>query len=100
MPVRRICSALLILLIGVLTIFSAIGIGEASGSLIHTAAGGGPNNIPAPAAKITSSSCIAVDPHGNIYISANNQNRIFRVNVSGNLTVLAGTGTPGLGGDG
>src|ERR1700690_465114 len=100
MPVRRICSALLILLISVLTIFSMIGIGEASGNLIHTAAGGGPNNIPAISANISSSSGVAVDPHGNIYISANIQNRVFRVNVSGNLTVLAGTGTPGWGGDG
>jgi sugar lactone lactonase YvrE len=69
------------------------------GSTISTVAGGGPNNIPALAAGV-SPSAVAIDSSGNLFIASQNQNRIFKVGTSGQLTVIAGDGNSGFSGDG
>jgi hypothetical protein len=68
--------------------------------VITTAVGGGPNDIPAVDANLYNPTAVAVDSSGNYYIAAYNQNRVFKVNSTGTLTVFAGLGFPGFSGDG
>ncbi len=58
------------------------------------------DNGPATAAALDSPGCVAVDAAGNIYISDQLNNCIRKVNTSGIITTIAGTGTPGFNGDG
>jgi streptogramin lyase len=67
---------------------------------IQTVAGGGPNNLPALEANLANPRATAVDSSGNTYIAAQGQNRVFKVDPSGTLTVVAGNGAPGYSGDG
>jgi len=70
-------------------------------NVISTAIGGGPNNIPALDADINGPESVAFDSAGNYYFSASfTSNRVFKVNASGTLTVVAGNGLPGYSGDG
>jgi len=69
-------------------------------NVISTLIGGGPNNIPAVSSDINGPVAVAFDNAGNYYIAAFNQNRVFKVNSSGALTVLAGSGAAGYAGDG
>ena len=66
--------------------------------VITTAIGGGPNNIPALQSDINGPYGITFDGLGNYYITA--ANRVYKVNASGILTVVAGTGVAGYTGDG
>src|ERR1700730_8442961 len=68
--------------------------------VMSTAIGGGPNDIPAVDSNLYNPIGVTTDSTGNYYIAAYNQNRIFKVNTSGTLTVIAGTGAPGFSGDG
>src|SRR5450631_1998180 len=68
--------------------------------MITTAIGGGPNGIPAIDANLYNPYGVAVDAAGNAYIAAYNQNRVFKVNPAGTITVLAGSGAQGYTGDG
>src|SRR5580658_6999465 len=68
--------------------------------IITTAIGGGPNDIPAVQADINDPVAVSVDPAGNYYIAPYNQSRVFKVNTSGILTVVAGLGVSGYAGDG
>jgi hypothetical protein len=68
--------------------------------VITTLMGGGPNGIPALQSDIYDPKAISVDASGNYYFSAYGQNRTFKVNTSGTLTVVAGLGVAGYGGDG
>ena len=43
---------------------------------------------------------VAVDKSGNVYIAEHYSQRIRRVNATGTITTIAGTGEPGYGGDG
>ena len=43
---------------------------------------------------------VAVDRSGNIYVTDANLHQIVRIDLAGHTAVLAGTGTPGFGGDG
>ncbi len=43
---------------------------------------------------------LAFDSHGNLYIADKNDNRIRMVDTAGNITTVAGNGTPGNTGDG
>lgn len=70
----------------------------ASAQVIDTFAGGGPNNIPATAANLAFPGRVAVDSGGNVYVTA--AARVFKVDSSGTLTVVAGTGIFGFSGDG
>jgi len=57
--------------------------------VISTVIGGGPSDMPAADANISNPSAVAFDSAGNYYIAAPNQNRVFKVNSTGLLTVLA-----------
>jgi hypothetical protein len=72
------------------------------GHLITTAAGGGPS-LPVPATKVSFQcpAATASDAAGNLFIADNCENMVFRVDVASNrLTVVAGNGASGYGGDG
>ena len=49
-------------------------------------------------AKITSPTSVSFDSHGNLYV--NSQTRIRKVDTSGIITTVAGTGVQGFSGDG
>jgi len=72
--------------------------------IINTYAGGGPNNVPATSAPAPFAVNTAVDSAGNFYyVTGHNGytitgNRVYEVNTSGTLTVVAGTGFSGYGG--
>jgi hypothetical protein len=66
--------------------------------IIQTVAGGGPNNIPALQTGSSYPWGVALDSHSNLFVSSGV--RVFRVNPSGLLTVYAGSGFNGFGGDG
>ncbi|MCY4588591.1 MAG: SBBP repeat-containing protein, partial [Bryobacterales bacterium] len=55
---------------------------------------------PATAAGLTYPGGVAADGLGNIYIAGSSNNRIRRVDPSGTITTIAGTGERGFGGDG
>ena len=68
--------------------------------VISTAIGGGPSDMPAVDANLSNPTAAVFDAAGNYYISASNQNRVFKVDTTGLLTVFAGNGLPGYSGDG
>jgi hypothetical protein len=68
--------------------------------VITTVAGGGPNGIPGVNANLNHPYTVAVDTLGNVYFVAYSQNRVFKLSTAGILTVVAGTGDAGYGGDG
>ena len=61
--------------------------------------GFGPDNEPATTSSINGPQGIAVDNQGNIYIGDTNNHRIRKVNTSGIISTIAGTGTAGFGPD-
>ena len=70
---------------------------------ISRVAGGGSvlgDNGPATAAELIAPHGMAVDASGNIYIADTLNQRIRKVDASGNISTVAGTGTPGYNGDG
>lgn len=69
-------------------------------NIIFTAAGGGPNQNPALLSNLIFPADTAVDSAGNLYIAASSQFRVFRVDASGELSVVAGNGSEGYSGDG
>ena len=54
----------------------------------------------ATSAQLNSPWDVAVDGSGNLYIADRNNNRIRKVDSSGNISTVAGTGTAGFSGDG
>ncbi len=74
---------------GVITTFAGIGSPGYSGD-------GGP----ASTAQLSYPYAVASDFSGNVYISDYNNSRIRKVNTSGIITTIAGTGVPGYSGDG
>ena len=58
------------------------------------------DNGPAVAARMNYPLDVAADRAGNLFIADTDNNRIRRVDASGTITTLAGTGEWGLGGDG
>jgi len=83
---------------GVFALLFAAGV---EAQIITTIAGGGPNNIPALNAGVFLAYAVAVDAAGNVFITSFNpelqnnqqQHRVFKVDTSGLLTVVAGDGT-------
>jgi uncharacterized protein (TIGR03437 family) len=67
---------------------------------VSTIAGGVPPATPAPATStsIATPQRTAVDSSGNVYFTS--LNCVFKVDTSGNLTLIAGTSRPGYSGDG
>ncbi len=73
--------------------------------VISTVAGTGTSSFggdggQATAAQFSFPLDIAVDGAGNLYIADNQNHRIRRVDASGNISTVAGTGTSGFSGDG
>jgi len=73
--------------------------------IISTVAGDGVQGYsgdggPATAAALNNPINLAVDAAGNLYIGDANNNRIRKVNSSGIISTVAGTGAPGYSGDG
>ncbi|HVW85463.1 MAG TPA: BACON domain-containing carbohydrate-binding protein, partial [Bryobacteraceae bacterium] len=79
---------------------------DAATGLITTVAGTGSvgsngDDGPALAAQLNDPRAVALDRAGNLFIADTLNNRIRKVDVStGLITAVAGTGTPGYGGDG
>ena len=90
--VRILCIALLIALFSPQSTY-----GQSS---ITTVAGGGPNNLLATHASLGYAGGLALDGAGNMYVADSYSSQIFKIDVSGNLTVVAGNGTMGYSGDG
>ena len=84
--------------LAVATGLACIGVAEAQ--VIDTVAGGGPDNVPALSANLAQPVSVAVDGSGNLFLAARELHRVFKVDGSGQLTVVAGSGTPGFSGDG
>jgi len=72
----------------------------AQAQTITTLAGGGPNDLPVTASSLGTPWSVVQDGKGNTYISDNLSNRIFKVDASGTLTVLAGNIFSNYRGDG
>ena len=77
---------------------------DASGN-ISTVAGAGTGGFsgdggPATAAELDNPQSVALDGAGNLYIADTNNHRIRKVDPSGTISTIAGTGTGGFGGDG
>ncbi|RZK21790.1 MAG: hypothetical protein EOO43_10400, partial [Flavobacterium sp.] len=71
--------------------------------VISTIAGGGASlgdGGQATSAQLNLPTGVAVDRAGNVYIADRNNNRIRKVNTSGIISTIAGTGTAGTTGDG
>jgi hypothetical protein len=66
---------------------------------ISTVAGGGPNNVPALSASVGLPVGVAQDSNLNLYIADKNGNNVYMVSSSGQITIFAGTGSPGYSGD-
>jgi len=76
---------------------------EVSGGRITTVAGTGTlgysgDNGPATSARLNGPQAVAVDYAGNLYIADTENSRIRKVS-NGVITTVAGSGTPGFGGD-
>jgi len=54
---------------------------------------------PATSAALTAPFALAMDSSGNIYFAENGDSRIRKVDSKGNISTIAGTGTPGFSGD-
>ena len=67
---------------------------------IHTYAGGGPDDIPALSANIPVPTAVATDAAGNIFIATPGGDRVFVVDTTGKIRVVAGSGVEAFNGDG
>lgn len=89
--------------IGLLVILPLAAQYAAAQDILSTYAGGGPNNIPAVQANLQYPVNTAVDSSGNFYVvvgSTDAASRVFKVNSTGTITVVAGNGYSGDLGDG
>jgi NHL repeat len=68
--------------------------------VIQTVAGGGPNQLPGLSASLNFPSAVAVDKSGNVYVAVENDMRVYKIDTTGKLAVLAGNGVFGSTGDG
>ena len=71
----------------------------AQGGIITTIVGGGPNGATALSVDLGQPGSVTIDPVGNIILSANAKNQVFKIDTMGNFSVLAGTGVAGFSGD-
>ncbi len=79
---------------------------DAATGVVSTVAGSGDMNFsgdggPVVGAVVGMATAVATDRNGNVYIADADENRVRKVDAtSGIITTIAGTGTPGLSGDG
>ncbi len=66
---------------------------------ITTVAGGGPSSVPLSAA-IYNPDAVFKDASGNLYIAATGADAVYKIDSTGKLTTIAGTGTAGFSGEG
>ncbi len=84
----------------VLLVVAFAAIASAQNYTIQTFAGGGvPQNIAAVSASLGSVTGIATDSVGNVYIALPTYSAVVKMDVTGNLTLVAGNGKPGFSGD-
>ena len=90
-PVGKLCGILLL---------AGSSLALAQQYTMTTAAGGAPPPTPVSAmsTSIGQPGRVTVDSKGNIYFSSNNS--VFKIDGSGNLTLVAGNSRPGFSGDG
>src|SRR6266446_5054996 len=69
-------------------------------STITTVAGGGPNGLPALSASLNYPAGVARDSSGNLYVSVQQDCRVYKIDSTGQLTVFAGNAVCGYTGDG
>ena len=62
--------------------------------------GFGGDGGPAASAQLDNPSGLAFDSAGNLFVADSNNERIRRIDRRGNISTVAGTGTPGFSGDG
>ena len=67
---------------------------------ITTIVGGPPNHVPATQAPINTPVAVARDYAGNLYTADFSRNVVYKIDPSGQLTIVAGNGTSGFSGDG
>jgi ribosomal protein L24E len=81
---------------GVITTFAGSGPVDSNGALQNGATPTGANGDggPATAAVFNQPHGVAVDSHGNVYIADSNNQRIRKVDGTGTITTIAGTGNP------
>lgn len=73
--------------------------------VIHSLAGGTVRSYsgdggPALLAGFVGPTGIALDNSGNLYVADQNNNRVRKISTSGTISTVAGTGSPGITGDG
>jgi hypothetical protein len=88
------------LLLTVLVAFAPSVSATAQQDIITTVAGNGPNGIPAVNADVSVVQHLAYDRQGNLYFTSTGQNRLYKIDRFGTITVVAGNGMPGYSGDG
>jgi hypothetical protein len=62
---------------------------------VRTIVGGGPNNLPALKSSLGSPAAVDIDGAGNVYVVDLYSERVFRVDTTGNVTLVAGNGSHG-----
>ncbi len=99
---RTIWGVLLIVLsLGLLTTAVALAAAGDISTVAGTGTGGfGGDGGPATSAQLNFPTGVAVDSSGNLFIADTGNDRIRKVDTSGNISTVAGTGTPGFSGDG
>jgi sugar lactone lactonase YvrE len=89
---RRVNSAIFLILL--------FGATAKPQNTITTIAGGGANSTVAASAVLGLPTSSTVDSLGNIFVSSPYLNQVYKVDLSGNFTLVAGNGIAGYGGDG
>ncbi|OJW74992.1 MULTISPECIES: NHL repeat-containing protein [unclassified Spirosoma] len=97
-PLLRLHLAFLFIFFYLLLLFGLTTSGLAQ--VITTVAGFGSENVPATSTQLSEPFGVAVDGNGNLYIADRANHRIRKVNPSGMITTVAGTGNQGYSGDG
>jgi len=83
-----------------LALCSALVTPSQSQSIIDTVAGGGPVNGAAVSTPLGDPYGLVIDGSGNIFVASSGLNRVYRIDPTGQLVIIAGNGTPGFNGDG